>query len=667
MDLTTELHLAAGLMALVLGGGSLLREPRRSRNRLFALLSAALALWNLGVAGDKIFRAVHAYWHPVYLLGSCASAPLGLHFALTLSGRSERIRRRLLAPAYALALALWVTVFTPLYAVRLAWNLTALAILGGILLLALGVLVGQFLAVRSGPERDALGLLILGAVAVVLGGLSDFIPRDPSLFPRIGPVALLFFLLVISSIVIRQRFLDVDVFLARAVALLAGAAAATLLLYGVARISGEHLLPLFVATLLVLFVAGPAGKVLLEGARTLLGPNDTMARVLTAVSHRLPLAQERSQVWEILEEGRRTLPDTLRVIAYVRREPEESFRLFYRAGGGLPPPQIPADAPLAAILAADRTPLTRRFLEEEARESRGDRRRLAHQALRQARDLDSELLVPLMRGERLSGWIAIGGALPGQYLTAGVATALLAVGQQTLASLERIEAQETARRRETLATVGEMAAGLAHEVRNPLGAIQGAAEVLASEQDPSRTREMLEVIQEESARLGRVVGEFLDYARPGFPRREAVRLDALAGKCLQAMRLSGPSIRAEVNVDPGSPPALGDPDQLQRAFMNLIQNAREAAGAGGALRLDIAPAGPDRVLIRFEDDGPGIPPEMIPRLFKPFATNRPGGTGLGLALVHRVVEAHGGEIRVDGRPGIGAAFTLLLPAARELP
>jgi two-component system sensor histidine kinase HydH len=246
-----------------------------------------------------------------------------------------------------------------------------------------------------------------------------------------------------------------------------------------------------------------------------------------------------------------------------------------------------------------------------------------------------------------------------------MAAAFLAVGNQALAGLDRIEAQAEARRREALAAVGEMAAGLAHEVRNPLGAIHGAAQVLATGADASQTREMLEVIQEETGRLGRVVGDFLDYARPWSPRRQPVDVAELARGVLRAAEVAGMQLRADLRVRDGAARALGDPDQLQRAFTNVVRNAAEATGPGGLLRVEVGRDDAGRVTVRFEDNGPGIPPEQVARLFQPFHTTKPGGTGLGLALVHRVVEAHGGTLGVDGRPGLGAVFTIALPPAGE--
>jgi two-component system sensor histidine kinase PilS (NtrC family) len=100
---------------------------------------------------------------------------------------------------------------------------------------------------------------------------------------------------------------------------------------------------------------------------------------------------------------------------------------------------------------------------------------------------------------------------------------------------------------------------------------------------------------------------------------------------------------------------------------NLVQNAAEATGSGGSLRVHISASGPGQVTARFQDDGPGVPAEDLPRLFRPFHTTKEGGTGLGLALVHRVMEAHGGRITAESPPEGGAVFTMVLPAARPAP
>jgi signal transduction histidine kinase len=350
---------------------------------------------------------------------------------------------------------------------------------------------------------------------------------------------------------------------------------------------------------------------------------------------------------------------------YFRRRDQALFRRsFGKSSDAVDRPPVGMDGAVPALLERERMPVTRRFLESEWREA-PTRDPLVDKALHQLRDDDHHLLVPVFDDRRLSGWIAVGGGLDTRYATAEVATAFLAVGNQALASLERIEALETAKRREALAAVGELAAGLAHEVRNPVAAIRGAAQAMGPEASERERDEMREVVEEESARLGRFVGEFLDYARPASPRREAVDPAALFAQCLRGQQLAGRRIEAEVSILEPAPYVAGDPDQIRRVLDNLLQNAWEAGGEGVRVRLEVHATEDGRVALRFEDNGPGIPTEELTRLFQPFHTTKGGGTGLGLALVHRIVEANGGEIRVESPPGTGAAFTFVLPAVDD--
>ncbi len=665
MTLQVQLYLAAGLGALALGVGALVREPGRKRNRLFAVFCTALALWNLTKAAELSGLHVPVPWHVVFLLGACAAVPTGLHFILLVSGLSGQPSRRVLPFAYTTAAALWVSAVTPAYRWQPAWNLTALVVLGGLLFICVKVLLRHMRSLPLGLHRNAARLVTIGAAVGVVGGLSDLLPRGPEGPIKIGPVAVLVFLLVVCSVLVRYRFLDVESFLAEALAMIVGAVVVSVSLHAVSLAFGGGLFPLFVATFLILSVRGPIWRALLSGLRSLLGGGDPVAQALVAVSGGLHTAQEPGEVWKVFDNGLKSLPGNLRIEIVLRRSPAEPFRLAYGSDAGTTTSQREIDHALPTLLERERSPVTRRFLQVEATETWGERRERAAAALAQLEACGAELAVPLLRGDFLAGWIAIAGEHLRQFPSVEMAAAFLAVGNQALAGLDRIEAQEAARRREALAAVGEMAAGLAHEVRNPLGAIRGAAQVLSMDADAGQTREMLEVIQEETGRLGRVVGDFLDYARPVPLRRQAVDVAEIARRVLRAAEVAGMQLRADLRVRDGVPRVLGDPDQLQRAFTNVVRNAAEATGPGGLLRVEVGRDEAGRITVRFEDNGPGIPPEQAARLFQPFHTTKPGGTGLGLALVHRVVEAHGGTLGVDGRPGLGAVFTIALPSAEE--
>ena len=666
VDLTVTLHAMAGLGALAVGGGILLREPSRARNRSFALLCAALAVWNLGLvgyalAGPENFLA----WRLVYLFGSCATAPLGLQFALVLAGVEPSRRRRALLCAFLLAALLWVASASPIYETTWGWSLPGIIILGGTLSAALAVLGRHAWRLPPGPERRALCLVFWGGLVAVVGGLSDFVPRTGFQLMRLGPPAILVLLVIVCAVIVRHRFLDVDVFLSRAVALIAGAALVGLIFYVVTRALGTGFIVLFCTSVLVLAAAWPAGQLILTRARSLLNPEDPVAQALIEISRRLSRAATREEIRDAVEGGRRLLAGDVRMEAYLRRPDEDDFRLMYRSHAEqereVGAATVSCADPLASWLERDRRPVSAGYLARERHESPRERGALAARALEQLRGLGLRMIVPLVSGKRLAGWLGLGQGLGERYITAEVAAALLAVGQQALASLERIEAEEAVRRREALAAVGELAGGLAHEVRNPVAAIRGAVQALGPAATERQRSDMLEVIEEESDRLGRFVGEFLEYARPGSPRREAVDLVEMARRSVRALETAGLNTEITLVVPADLPPVLADPDRIHRVFDNLIRNAGEAAGEQGCVRIEIRRADAGRIAVRFEDNGAGIPPHELPLLFQPFHSTKAGGTGLGLALVHRIVESHGGEIRVEGRPGIGAAFTVMLP------
>lgn len=233
-----------------------------------------------------------------------------------------------------------------------------------------------------------------------------------------------------------------------------------------------------------------------------------------------------------------------------------------------------------------------------------------------------------------------------------------------------VEMEEELRRSERLAAVGQLAAGLAHEVRNPLASLSGAIELLERdlrELGPSALR-LVRIVKRETARLNRLVSDFLAYARPGPGRREPVPLRELLLELEQLVASAEPgSVRLELEVPDGLV-AEGDPDQLRQVFWNLVLNALQAEPKDGVVRVRAAPAaahetGTGAIEIEVRDRGVGIPPEIVDRIMEPFFTTKPKGAGLGLATVHRAVEAHGGSLQIRSDVGHGTTVRLLLPAA----
>ncbi|HEU4427530.1 MAG TPA: ATP-binding protein [Myxococcota bacterium] len=248
-----------------------------------------------------------------------------------------------------------------------------------------------------------------------------------------------------------------------------------------------------------------------------------------------------------------------------------------------------------------------------------------------------------------------------------------------------VSLERALRQRERLAAVGELAAGVAHEVRNPLAAISGCVEMLRAlnrERSGDLEQErLMSIVLREIERLDALISDFLQFARPAAPKLESIALAALLEEIAEMCRAACPTgVRVRVDA-PAALRVSADATQLRQVIWNLVRNAVQAVGERGEIRLaaGISPGGlpqaDDRasrsgsaggrgaVEIVVADDGPGIDADALERIFDPFFTTKRTGTGLGLATVHRIVTAHGGAIDVKSAPSMGASFRVLLPLA----
>lgn len=224
-----------------------------------------------------------------------------------------------------------------------------------------------------------------------------------------------------------------------------------------------------------------------------------------------------------------------------------------------------------------------------------------------------------------------------------------------------LEIEEQLRRADRLSTLGELAAGMAHELRNPLASIKGTAEILKGDYKPEDKKfEFISIMVKEVERLNRVVEEFLRFARPIPLQTAEVDLGEEIGSVVHLVKGQAPGV--DIEVVPFSTPSIkADREKLVQVFLNLILNAVQAMPNGG--RLTVSASKVDgNVEVSFRDTGSGIPEENRDKLFKPFFTTKSAGTGLGLAISNRIIEAHGGAITFESEAGKGTTFMVRLPA-----
>lgn len=241
----------------------------------------------------------------------------------------------------------------------------------------------------------------------------------------------------------------------------------------------------------------------------------------------------------------------------------------------------------------------------------------------------------------------------------------LVITFQDLTEVRSLE--EAARRQDRLAAVGRVAAGIAHEIRNPLASMRGSIQVLRSDLDgDSSQAQLMEIILRESDRLNQIIADFLTYARPRNTQLSLIDLREPLKETFTLLRHS-PEIRDGHLLEeemPGEPVMVSaDASQLKQVFWNLSRNALQAMPEGGTLRAELSRAASGRFRITFKDTGRGMTPEQVEHLFEPFSSSTTGGTGLGLSIVYQIVRDHGGTINVRSREGQGTTITVELPGA----
>ena len=304
-------------------------------------------------------------------------------------------------------------------------------------------------------------------------------------------------------------------------------------------------------------------------------------------------------------------------------------------------------------------------------------------------EMNAALCIPLVSDEQVLGLLCLKDERLREAYAADEVDLFRGVAAQMAIIIQNTKLYDRMKERDRLAALGEMAAGLAHEIRNPLGAIKGAAQLLLPP-SPSSSGDTLEpapaqdsqqflgIIVEEANRLNRVVSQFLDYARPFRGELSPLDVNEVVKKTAQLITPppvttpdgeARPPVEVVLALGDELPRIRADAEQLRQVFLNLAINAVQAMPEGGRVTISTSVrkggrrGAPAQFLeVRFRDSGPGIPQAVLKNLFIPFYTTKEKGTGLGLPISQRIIENHGGTIEVRSRIGVGSTFTVVLPA-----
>jgi signal transduction histidine kinase len=227
--------------------------------------------------------------------------------------------------------------------------------------------------------------------------------------------------------------------------------------------------------------------------------------------------------------------------------------------------------------------------------------------------------------------------------------------------------KEQLSRAEKLSSLGEMAAAISHEIRNPLGIIRSSAELLKKKmQQFDKSNTIPNIIVEEANRLNNIITDFLDFAKPKNPNLIPCHIDEIIEKNVKFLssQMEEKNYIIERRYDSNLPKVLVDVDMMYQAFLNIFINSMQSMPDGGIIAVDISSEN-SKILILFKDEGEGISEEIIHKIWDPFFTTKEMGTGLGLGIIKNIIESHGGTLNIDNRPEKGVQLSIALPVNRN--
>jgi len=698
MDIRTQTALLACIVAIALGLSMVLRSSRARVLTAYSLFAFAAGAFYLADFLRSVFLSGGLVGWPVRVaLGLrvlaaaiVPSAALGF-FLEFLGGQSQARRTSRRVAIFSAVLGLTVAA-TPLAGSAIGRGVvTAWAF--GTLLLSLSLLVRRVRRSDSRTERARLTYLAIGAAASLLFTALDGLARLGAPFPTLGPVVTTLYLFFLAQTLLRLRLMDLHELLGKVASqTVLAVMLASVFTVLTAWVKGNTSLYLFntvlAAFVMTILLEPLRAKVDAQVVHIFFRERSELLRSLGTLRSRLANVIDPGEAAELILDA---LEETRRVThasVYLLAEDRPGFRRVSFRG---PEPAAFLDAAGARGLLSAAAGGTKAVLLENLERrltemrTRGPEGRRSREELKRTLDtrnalvqLKAALSVPLVGGDRVVGFLNLWDERVPEAFASDEIAMVLEVAERLATTVENSKLYERMRERDRLAALGEMAAGLAHEIRNPLGAIKGAAQCL----EPRRPRageegEFLDVIVEEVNRLNGVVTQFLDYARPLKQSFGTVDLNEVVGRTVRLIQNEVPErVSLAVELGEALPPVEGDPEQLKQVLINLVQNAIQALGtAPGTIR--VRTRGPDRfadlrgggefVEIDVADDGPGIPPEQQPNIFVPFFTTKQKGTGLGLAICQRIVKNHGGSISVQSRAGEGSTFVVRLPALTTSP
>jgi two-component system sensor histidine kinase HydH len=689
-DLRPKTMLFCAVLALAIALGAVLRG-RRGIRWLFAAFAADIALWYGSQSLAGFFRP--DIWERVTGVLTVLLPQFAIHlFQNIVPLEVPSTRTKLARFAAVAALPVLVVSVSPYHDRSLS--------LGAVYTYVFGLLAAALITLerrgRGSPSRqvrDRVRFLVFVGAAATTFSMADFLSYLGVHLPPIGAVLAIVFLFVLAESVTRPRLADIYELAGRLLVSTALAFSLAAIFYLFVMVIGG-----FDTMYLNAVLAAIVFLVLFEPLQTEVERRihqfffrerydleTTVADLRKQLAHVLEIEEMGDTLMQGLHRSRRATTAAF----YLRDQDGDGFDLVGSVGAAVP----------KRVEALAVRPLLDRLgkhgslsLEEMAREEHASQSGVLA-AAETLGSLRSAVVVAVGGDEdECVGLLFVADDRVRDAFTPEEVTLFETVATQIAVVVSNSRVYSRMKERDRLAALGSMAAGLAHEVKNPLGAIKGAAQLLeevgASTPDDPASREFVGIILEEVNRLDRVVGSFLDYARPHAGNPIPLDLNAAVRRTVQILssQITDDAIDVKLDLVEPLPRTSIDPEKFRQVLMNLIQNAIQAIDGEGtitvstsvrrSLRGRIAHEGAaamrrsgtdelELVEVSVRDTGPGISPKVLRNLFVPFFTTKTQGTGLGLAISQAIVQNAGGSIDVHSQPGAGTRFTIVLPGSGD--
>ncbi len=660
-----------------------MRARRRRVHWMFGAFGLSVALWYLttfvgGVAPGALATRLN-------LICAVAVPFAGAQFFRSFIPGEDRIMNVLSRGALVVGAVMVVVIFTPLYDHMVLKTALFIDVL---LMLVASLTFVWMRGSRASSRFEGARLRFLALTGAFAGffTLAEYLPYVGLDIPPVGTVLILVFLYVLSQSILQYRLLDLYELAGRLSVITALSFTLALLFWILVEIAGgRFFLHSVVAALVVLLLFDPVrAKVEDQITQFFFRERYDFEQAATSIRHQLAHVLELDDLTRVLVDGLERSRRITHAAVYLVEEEMRGYTLVGHVG---PAPVArlelaPARALLDRLSRDDSLVLENLERELEERREIGEDREAetVFEVLSTLEAMNASVCVGIVGegGDDLYGLLCVRDDRLRDAFSPEEVQLLSGLAGQAAVAVENSRLYRRMKERDRLAALGEMAAGLAHEIRNPLGAIKASAQYLHDDDDDDQVaspeREFLDIIVEEVDRLNWVVGSFLDYARPSKGDPVPTDVSATVNRTMQLLgaECQAASVTWSVDMEEDAPKVRIDVEQLHQVLINLVRNAVQAMETGGEVsirtrtRAASPREGPDRyVEIRVSDTGPGIPQRVLSNLFVPFVTTKDRGTGLGLAISQRIVTAAGGEISVRSRAGQGTTFIVKLPVAEE--